>query len=74
MTERDTKCDYLIFQDGKMKAFGEPTYQQEMTDSCEYQLNVVITKGTLDEGEHFINVTRPFDAFFDGAIERTGKN
>lgn len=65
MPERDTSCDYLIFQDGKMKAFGTPIYYQEMEDSCEYKLNVVVTKGTLDEGEHFVNVTRPFDIFFD---------
>ena len=70
MIER--KPDYIIFQDGKMQAFASHLDYREGQE--DFKLNVRVTKGHLECGEHIMDITREYDVVADNTIGRIGKN
>lgn len=66
------KPDYIIFQDGKMQAFASHIdYKENQED---FKLNVRVTKGSLQCGEHVMDIMREYNIVADGVIGRIGKS
>lgn len=59
MKEQNTGVNVAVFQDGKLRAFGSLRDYAEKEDT--WSGNVLVTKGSLEGGEHQMQVMREYN-------------